>query len=118
MSPHLAVAVIVSWIQSQDACLNVASVIGPHTVSDAGVHVDFTPSEHVEMAVHVAHGAWPERENDVPAAHATWHTVSVVLVQAVFTPATHVEPAVQGEHGVLPDLENVVPAAHVVPASA
>ena len=43
------------------------------------VHDVLTPaSPHVAAAVQVSHGALPDRENVVPAAHAMWHTVFAV----------------------------------------
>ena len=76
------------------------------------VQTVLTPVVHVASAVHFVHGAFPEAEKDVPAAHATWHTVSVVLVQAVLTPAVHVASTAHVLHpGAFPEAENV-PAAH------
>ena len=61
-------------------------------------------------AAQIVHGAFPETENDVPAAHATLHTVSVASVQAVFTPASpHVESAAHASHGALPVAEKIEP---------
>ena len=57
------------------------------TMSDPGMQAVWTPAEpHVESSAHDVHGAFPEAEKFVPAAHATWHTVSVVVVHAVFMP--------------------------------
>ena len=64
-----------------------------HVVFVVVVQTVLTPVVHVESVAHDLHGAFPEAEKDVPAAHATWHTVSVVLVQAVLTPAVHVASA-------------------------
>ena len=73
----------------------------------------WTPAEpHVESSAQDVHGAFPEAEKVLPAAHATWHTVSAVLVQAVLTPAVHVESAVHTVHGAFPEVEKVLPAAH------
>ena len=57
-----------------------------HRVSAVVAQAVLTPVVHVASAVHVLHGALPEVEKVVPAAHATWHTVSVVVMHAVFTP--------------------------------
>ena len=65
-----------------------------HVVSVVSVQAVLTPAVHLESVAHDLHGAFPESEKDVPAAHATWHTVSAVLVQTVLTPAVHVELAV------------------------
>ena len=84
-----------------------------HTTSFVAVQAVFTPAVHVASVVHVLHGAMPEAEKVVPAAHATWHTVSAVFVQAVFTPAVHVASAAHVLHPVaFPEAEKVVPAAH------
>ena len=84
--------------------------MGLHSVSVVLLQAVLTPAVHVAPAAQAVHGAIPEAENDVPAAHATWHTVSVVLVQAVFTPAPpHVESAAHASHGALPVAEKVEP---------
>ena len=83
-----------------------------HTMSAVVVQSVFTPPVHVESAEHVTHGAVPEAENVVPAAHATWQTVSAVLVQMVFTPAVHVALTAHFVHGAFPEAEKFVPAAH------
>ena len=80
-----------------------------HTVSNVFVQAVLTPAKHEATVAQVLHGATPEAENVVPAAHAGWHTVSDVAVQAVLTPAEHEEQVL---HGPFPDAENVVLAAH------
>ena len=90
--------------------------MGLHSVSVVLLQAVLTPAVHVAPAAQAVHGAIPEAENDVPAAHATWHTVSVVLVQVVLTPlktpTVHVESAAHVLHpGAFPEAENV-PAAH------
>ena len=83
------------------------------TMSEPGMQAVWTPAEpHVELEAQDLHGAFPEVEKVMPAAHATWHTVSAVLVQAVLTPAMHVESAVHVLHGAFPEAEKVVPAVH------
>ena len=48
------------------------------TVSEPGVQAVLTPAVHVDSSAHDVHGAFPEEEKVVPAAHATWHSVSAV----------------------------------------
>ena len=83
------------------------------TMSAPGTQAVLTPvAAHVDLTAHDVHGAFPEAENVVPDAHATWHTVFTVLVQAEFTPVAHVAAAAHGAHGALPDAENVAPTLH------
>ena len=48
------------------------------TMSEPGVQAVLTPAVHVDSSAHGEHGAFPEEEKVVPAAHATWHSVSAV----------------------------------------
>jgi hypothetical protein len=83
------------------------------TMSEPGIQAVWTPAEpHFESSAQDVHGAFPEAEKVLPAAHATWHTVSDVLVQAVLTPAVHVASAAHTVHGALPEVEKVEPVVH------
>ena len=83
-----------------------------HTMFVVAVQAVLTPAVHVEAPAQATHGALPEDEKVLPAAHATWHTASAVLVQAVLTPAVHVALTAHFVHGAFPEAEKVTPAAH------
>jgi hypothetical protein len=89
------------------------AIVPLQTMSEPGMQAVWTPAEpHVESSAQDVHGAFPEAEKVLPAAHATWHTVSDVLVQAVLTPAVHVASAAHTVHGAFPEVEKVLPSTH------